>query len=758
MKNKKDNIIDLKNLSREERIKKLGAAKDTIKSEFVGLNDIIDEIFNSVEPWYVTPEIIKRPVIVSLWGMTGTGKSSVVKRLVELLDLDRMTLFVDCGKEADEHSSEDDIIDSTCGLLGIEREDSPSSIKEKDLSNMIFVFDEFQYARTLDDCGEELSSKSNLRCIWKIIDDGIMDITDNYSYEFKKFGNFINDISMVAKQHPEIVVKNNVVNNPDDVKIILNNIGYYTYPWRKVPSLEKFSDKDADCEYSFQSEEVEEINPDEEEVESNGKKIDKEDPYRPLKIIPLEFIRTIGRRSNQLGFNCSKELIDMIFSATSFGELYDILKKISKKLNTHNILDCSKSLVFIVGNLDEAFKVEDDINPDLDADVFKDITSHVTISDIKEALKKRFRAEQIARIGNNLVKYPTLSSSSFKEIIKREVKRIITGYTKDIDNKITIKVDPEIYNLIYREGVFPTQGVRPVFTTIGSMFTPYLSKILINKKEDDTKVTIGLKNKDDSKVFNFKLSNTIITLTFDNNRVVEYDYFLQLGSLRDPKKTKNRYINAVHESGHAIITSVVNGVPPQLIVAVSTDKGGFCCTYNNENDREINSRQDIDNEVMVCLGGYEAEKLIFGKDRPEMCLMGSSSDLRNAWDTFSIAVQKCGYFDPVLYTNYETEDNISISSGFDIKNSKVRYNSEEFTVEEAMRSRWKELKEQTYKYLQVETKLIKKLAVYLGEYGSMTEEKFLEFVDKYGNNLTRDHMKTIKSSVGSDFYLSKLED
>lgn len=749
------NIVDLKELSRQERIEKLDAAKVTLKKEFVGLDNIIDEIFNSVEPWYVTPEIIKRPVIVSLWGMTGTGKSSVTKRLIELLELDKRSLYIDCGKEADERSREDDIVQSTCDLLGIDRDDASVANKDKEMGSetMVFVFDEFQYAKTLDEGGSELPSRANIRCIWKIIDDGLMDITDNYDYEFNKFLDFIDDISPIAKQNPNIKLKDNIVNDPSEVKFILENIGYYVYSWRKIPSMDKFADKDADKEYTpdILEEKIE-------EEEAPGVK-DKDDPYRPLKIIPLEFVRVIGRRANQLGYTNSKELFDKLFEASTFGELYDLLRKISIKMNTHSNLDCHKSLVFIVGNLDEAFRVESEINPDLDADVFKEITEHITISDIKKALKRRFRAEQVARIGNNIVKYPTLSSNNFKEIIKREVDRVIGNFKKEIDG-IDVEVKPEILNLLYREGVFPTQGVRPVYTTIGSMFTPYLSKILINKKPEDKKVSIGLKNIENSENLNFMISNTTIVLEFDDSRKVEYNYNLQLGSLRDPTKVSTRYINSVHESGHAIMMAATTGVPPQLIVSVSTNGGGFCCSYNSEKDREIDSRRDVDNNIKISLGGYEAEKLIFGTDNAESCLMGSSSDISQAWDDLSVAALKCGYFCPLLVTNYSTEKITpgDIQDGFDSKTTMVKYNSESYTLEDAMKAKWKDLEEETYKYLLVEMKLIKKMALYLGEHGSMGKDKFMEFVEKYGNNLTLDQMKKIKKDNDGSYYLSRLTD
>ena len=65
-------------MTRSEKTKFLKEISKTLKNEFVGLDGIVDQIIQSVTPWYVTPEIITRPVIVSLWGMTGTGKTSIV--------------------------------------------------------------------------------------------------------------------------------------------------------------------------------------------------------------------------------------------------------------------------------------------------------------------------------------------------------------------------------------------------------------------------------------------------------------------------------------------------------------------------------------------------------------------------------------------------------------------------------------------------------------------------------------------------------
>ena len=57
--------------------------------------------------------------------------------------------------------------------------------------------------------------------------------------------------------------------------------------------------------------------------------------------------------------------------------------------------------------------------------------------------------------------------------------------------------------LLYSEGVYPVQGVRPVFTTIGTILTPILSKIFIfletKENKNEYQVKIGLHGETDFK-------------------------------------------------------------------------------------------------------------------------------------------------------------------------------------------------------------------------------------------------------------------
>lgn len=726
--------------TKELRQKKLNEAVMTLKSEFVGLDDIIDSIKKSIIPWYITPEVIERPVVISLWGLTGTGKTSVVRRLVQLLGLSGKTAFFDCGLEANESSS-GSLADKIEEVFDIEDDfDSLNSVGENKLGDAVFVFDEFQYARTLDEQGCELL-KSPLRPIWNIIDNGKVSISE-YRYDITHFGNFVEDLRQFAKEHPEVKLESGKVTSRDEVKIVLENLGLFYYG-RNVTELLNGDD-------SGKAKAIKPLSDDNDEEE--------EDLFRPLRILEDRDMRTIVKKLNAYKPKYGFEVIVDLNNAKNISDFSNILEKISVVISKPKELDCSRSLVFILGNLDEAFKVESDIDPDMDADTFYDKTSKVSISDIKEALKQRFRAEQIARLGNNLIKYPSLKKEHFIKIIKKELTRVADKFLETEGIKINYSKD--IIDLMYSEGVFPVQGVRPVYTTIGTLLTPLLSDILINHTAEDKEATITLTNETDLTEKKLKMDKTSLSITFGGSgKVINVEIPLQLGELRNPERRLTRFINSVHEAGHAIVALHETGVYPVNIVSVATGDGGFCNTYDPKKEGEIDSRGDVDSEVRICLAGYEAEELVYGK-YPEKCLMGSGSDIESAWEFFSEMAYKCGYFEPFPFTNHITENSTTgIPSGLLDDNGLLvshPYKEDNGYLNSMVTRRFQELRNDVRRILNDEKKLLKVVALYLGKNGSMGAEEFRDFVIKYGNKLTDKYVST-KLEENKDWYEKILE-
>jgi len=70
-----------------------------LKKEFFGIDKIIDQIMDLLVPWNNAPECYIRPLICNLWGMTGVGKTTLIRRISELLNI--KIIEIDAGMLSD---------------------------------------------------------------------------------------------------------------------------------------------------------------------------------------------------------------------------------------------------------------------------------------------------------------------------------------------------------------------------------------------------------------------------------------------------------------------------------------------------------------------------------------------------------------------------------------------------------------------------------------------------------------------------------
>jgi SpoVK/Ycf46/Vps4 family AAA+-type ATPase len=143
-----------------ERSEELRRVHAELKAELFGIDDIIDRMIESIRAWYVMPEIIQRPVIVCLWGLTGTGKTQLVRLLAQKLGFyDR---FVEVQMDGFSHGS-GYRRNSVSGML------ADSSIHEG--APGILLLDEFQRFRTINDKGADLRVE-RYQDVWALLSDG----------------------------------------------------------------------------------------------------------------------------------------------------------------------------------------------------------------------------------------------------------------------------------------------------------------------------------------------------------------------------------------------------------------------------------------------------------------------------------------------------------------------------------------------------------------------------------------------------------
>lgn len=106
---------------------------------------------------------------------------------------------------------------------------------------------------------------------------------------------------------------------------------------------------------------------------------------------------------------------------------------------------------------------------------------------------------------------------------------------------------------------------------------------------------------------------------------------------------KEKKISAYHEAGHGLIAaSLPNADPVHKITIVPRGRtGGFTMKMPSE-DRHYYSRSQFLDEIAVSLGGYVAEKIVFGD-----LTTGASDDLKKATDIARNLVTRYGMSDKI---------------------------------------------------------------------------------------------------------------
>ena len=691
MVNKKINNQEIENKN-----KIVDNAIAVLKKEFVGIDKQIDEIMDNVRTWFIYPQLQARPLVVNLFGMSGIGKTSLVKRISELLDIEKDYVYFNFASINEQSSWE------------IENQIEEELSNEK--SNRMFVYDEFQYAATINPkTGEERDNKSGLKPFWELLDSGLL-------HKRSDFWNVRTPLKVL-----EYMTKINIRNKMEIKNGVWVNVQECLEDFKPY-DIQKFAEI-FNFEYDVnkirkETNTIKQLGvvdePQDKPIAENKKEVlmpffIKE--YYLEKIIDL-YDTTSGKISDKLEIYHSLENMNC-------DEIIDFISKVYENARKGYDLKFNDSIIFVIGNLDEAYEMSFNVNPDMSPDQFRKITEKISVVDIKDALKRRFRNEQIARLGNIHVIYPSFSEQNFKDIIELSLNRYkkeayeLSGYNLVFDD--TIK------KIIYEEGVYPTHGTRPIFSTVHEIVKSRFPNIIRYICENNLK----------DNVYEIKY-------TFDNNTnlivIYLYDIYgfaisdikfeikLRLKKLRDSDSTdEEQALCALHESGHFVMYAKLFGKMPEKLVSRTTDTntGGFLMEDIDEVKKKI-SKRDMLNEIRVLLGGYVAEKLFFGEEMTS----GASNDLYRATQLASRIVRRFGMGSNVFVSTWNDapDDNF----GYLINENNQNYINMEIKqiIEEAENEVRFTLLNEEWK------KMLKESSLYLCENSAMSKEKMQEIYDK----------------------------
>lgn len=526
-------------ITQREARKLLKQAKQTLCSEFIGLDAVICQVVDAITPWYLMPEWHERPLVINLWGMTGTGKTTLVNRLSELLCLNDRTFQVDLGN-------------------GFYRNIFQEIKNHRNGQQMILVLDEFQLFRTIDEDNKE--TQRNRKHIWDLIDSG--------KYQDVEFSFRLHELQSVISKMRYMLELGMRVNNG----IVKSHFDQYT---------ELF---------------------DESKWKEDG---------QPLWFFPRSLWSILTELSPD--YIIPQRWKDFAIAHTNAEQIEELERVLLKALQPQEV-DCSNALIFVIGNLDEAYGVSKNMNRDLHADAFHEATKRIGIQQIKNALLSRFRPEQIARLGNIHILYPALSSSHFRQIIEQSLQKITWQLADQAQVALTINKD--VIDFIYAEGVYPAQGVRPLFSTIRSALWPAVSHFAYYVKGKKERI--------------WKLSwDTVTNSWLFVGGKYQFRHAYKPESLRfinEPLSDGDKKLIAVHEAGHVLGMIALQGELPDYVYN-NTHNGVLSGEVLQMQRNDLQTKETLINLVSSILGGWVAEGFVFGE---EGRTAGSDGDLRKA--------------------------------------------------------------------------------------------------------------------------------
>ena len=506
----------------QNRVEQFAQAKKEVKALFIGIDREVDKVFDSLAQWYILPELITQPIIINLFSLSGQGKTSLVRAISKALKLQGRFVEFDMAQNKDQSV-----------VYSIEKAVGEESLKKARKKPIMLLCDEIQKIATLDKDGEPKETTSN-QDYWTLLSDG--KIPSASASNFQQFKDII--LFMEINEFPLELMH-------------ISSYGKIGSPIYKLDSELR----------AIKEDEIE----GEDDIES--------------KITLNQIYTLIGHLTHEYNMN----IRDTSFESTKIRRLYDNLStfitgtdiyvtmeefrdytirdlaNIIRKIEDLEIIkshyDLSNSVIFNCANLDSIYLSKAVGERRVNADFFRTQTESITIEDVKYALSKLFRPEQVARFGNTLISYLAFSCEDYRRIISQKLDQFTSIVEKETHG-FKLKIDKTVEVLIYDNGVYPAQGTRPVFSTINQIQSLVSQLIFTCIKEGN-----------DSASLSYDLEKKLLVITTNSGYEQSVTYIGDHDLSTRKIDTNLLAKNSVNAAAQSVVYISLFGIYPQRVVA-----------------------------------------------------------------------------------------------------------------------------------------------------------------------------------------------
>lgn len=444
----------------EQKQKYLKEIGENLKKRFHGIDTIIDKIIDQIETWYLFDDLLYRPTVINLFGLTATGKSTLVKDLVKSLNMYEKFIDIDLGKSFNYTKS-----------TMFFRDEGPitsriyNTLKDTDEKGILLI-DEIQKMKD--------QNASVFNEIWGLLSDGKI---GSGHVAINKVDALIDVLESEITNYQDAITEFEYMRNLDNPDP--NSFNYSEMKikgWNPITQPIPYSKKYYINNYlsSITLENFEDLRP---LFDYHNFSLNKTG-------YPFGFDNILKKmyENNKITLNKILELPNFAFIKPLIKIAQNYKKYLIDKYNKVSSKDplvFSKLLIFITGNVNELYLDSKNIN--ISADELHQKTMKLTTDDLKNELLKTFKPEEVSRFGGNFIIFPSLSSEAFRSIIIDKLEQI----EKDVKNISNIKVKlitDKYLDYLERASIVASLGARPVISRIYTEINIVVPKLIKTAK------------------------------------------------------------------------------------------------------------------------------------------------------------------------------------------------------------------------------------------------------------------------------------